>query len=407
MRVFNVTDSWSEETALLRADVRPDGAAGAPMEIWYRFEGLDGPLEATADPFVAAMVPSCMYDAEPIEVDGHASDILTDNLSFAQDMLSSWYDFLTPVPVASQRHDGLRPMSRASGVACCFSGGVDSWYSLLKHRGRVTHLFLVRGFDIGLDNDALWQTTKSDAAAIARHLGKRLITCETNLRQIADRGRANWGQPFTGDFWGRILHGAALTSCALALQRTIGELIVPATHATRQLKPWGSSPHLDPHWSNGAIDVTHDGCEAERLEKVRNIASFDLALQTLRVCHHDTAQTNCGKCEKCIRTMLQLHLCNALARAGAFRGHDPFRKLNRLEVPEHLVHHYRSLLHEAYRVDDRQVFRAVETIMGHRFSVERTLAKAIRRARRLGATHQQPEREPARNAEATRPPLQP
>lgn len=383
MRILNVSDIWSEGTALLRAQIRPYGQR-TPMELWYRFDGLDGPLEATADPFVVAMAPSCMLDMEPCGVDGHVSDILTDNLAQAQEVLSSWFDYLCPVPISSRGHDDLRPATRAEGVACCFSGGVDSWYSLLKHRDRITHLFLVRGFDIGLHNDALWQAAKWDAATVAHRLGKRLITCETNLREIADRGRAAWGQRFAGDFWGNCLHGAALASCALALQRTIGELVIPATHAFRQLKPWGSSPRLDRHWSNGMIDITHDGCESERLEKVRKISSFDLALQTLRVCHHDTGESNCGRCEKCVRTMLQLHLCGALPRTGAFQGYSPFHKLKRLEIPDHLVHHYESLLREAYRVDDRHVVRAVETIMGQRFSVERTLALAVRRARRLG-----------------------
>ena len=394
MRIFNITDLWNDGTALLRAQVRPFGAR-EPMQLWYRFDGLDGPLEATADPFIVAMLPSCMYNMEPCRIDGEASQSLVANLRRAQDVLSSWYEFLSPIPIDLPHRAAPAPEVPSSGVACCFSGDVDSWYSLLKHQPRATHLLLVRGFDIGLEDDARWNAVREDAATVAGRLGKRLITCETNLRDVADRGKAVWGQPFPGDFWGQCLQGAAMASCALSLQRTVGEVIVPAQHEFRTLKPWGSSPRLDHHWSNGAVAVRHDGCEADRLDKVRHLASVDLALQTLRVCHRDAAHANCGRCETCVRTMLQLHLCGALGRAGAFQGYDPFRMANRLDVPSSLAHHYDAMLHEAYRVDDRNVVRAIEKIMGQRFSVERTLAMAVRRARRLSAAYAMMERSSA------------
>ena len=42
------------------------------------------------------------------------------------------------------------PVDRASGVACFFSGGLDSFHTHLKHREEVTHIIFVYGFDIAL-----------------------------------------------------------------------------------------------------------------------------------------------------------------------------------------------------------------------------------------------------------------
>ena len=387
MQILNIKDIWQGGTAFIDARIHPlDGQSTA--DIWYRFEGLDKAPQQIADPFVTAMLPSCMLDQEPCGTDGTVSEMMHRNLPYAQEVLSGWYDYLEPVSVDDHRPEIELPVSQSGGVACCFSGGVDSWYSLITNLDRVTHLLLIRGFDIGLANTDLWRSSYENVIRIANSLGKRVIVCETNLRDVADRRRAKWGRPFNGDFWGECLHGAALASCVQPLGGTIGELIIPATHSYKQLKPWGSSPRLDRFWSNDWVKITHDGCEVDRLEKIREISKHDIALQTLRVCHNDTEALNCGHCEKCMRTKLALYLCGALDRAESFPGGNPFRKLHRMEVPGHLVHHYEALLDEANRNGDTNVARDVETVMGKRFSVERTLAQAVRKARRIGAAYE-------------------
>lgn len=387
MQILDIKENWQSGTAFIDASVYPLESQSA-VEVWYRFEGLDTPPQPVADPFVTAMLPSCMFDQEPCHTNSVLSEKFRQNLPNAQAVLSEWYDYLEPVRVDGHRPDIAFPVNHSDGVACCFSGGVDSWYSLITNLDRVTHLLLIRGFDIGLANTDLWRSTYDNVMRIANSLGKRVIVCETNLRDVADRRRAKWGRPFNGDFWGECLHGAALASCAQALGGTIGELIVPATHSYAQLKPWGSSPRLDRFWSNDWVKITHDGCDVDRLEKIREISRHEIALQTLRVCHNDTDSLNCGRCEKCMRTKLALYLCGALDRAESFPGGNPFQKLHRMEVPGHLVHHYEALLEEANRSGNTAVARDVETVMGRRFSVERTLTQAVRRARKIGAAYE-------------------
>lgn len=384
MKISNIEAICEGEVSVLSAKIEPEGAE-RPRELWYRFEGLEGPLEYAADPFAAAMLPFVMYQDESCVVEGTLSASLRYNLDRAQAVLSDWYDFLTPVsviPEAETADPEGQPRRPLGGVACCFSGGVDSWYSLLKNAERVTHLLLVRGFDIGLENDELWRTTRERARGVADALGLRLVTCETNLREIADPRRAGWGRDCSEDFWGKCLHGAALASVSLGLSRSFSELIVPATHSEDQLKPWGSSPRLDPLWSSGQVRIQHDGCEADRIEKVRAISASPLALQNLRVCHNDLAETNCGRCEKCIRTMLALRLCDALQHAETFPDTTALRRLNRLEVPAHLTHHYEALLVAARERGDDSLARAMESILGQRFSAERALANCVRGLRR-------------------------
>jgi hypothetical protein len=379
MEVLEMPATWRNGIAAMQACVRPVGAA-EPLDLWYRFEGLDRPLDGVSEAMAACLLPACMFEREPLSIPGTISTVFRDNIARAQSVLSAWYPRLEAVDIRpSGIDDALQ--QRMPGAICCFSGGVDSWYSLLKHETRTTHLLLIRGFDIGLENDALWDAARARAARAAERLGKRLVTCETNLREVVDKGRCRWGMPYDGDFWGECLHGAALASVALLLRRTVGEFIVPATHSHAQIKPWGSSPELDHLWSDGYMAITHDGCEADRVSKVRRIAESDIALETLRVCYHDTAEINCGRCEKCLRTIMALRVCGALDRAAMFPRDIPMAAMHGLVIPRPVRHHYVSLREEARRVGDNELLETVEVILNERLSARHAVASIKQAAR--------------------------
>lgn len=376
MRIYDIRELRRGAVAAARAEVRSDNTED-PIEVWYSVEGIDAPLTDLGDALAVGMMAPAMFEVEPLTIDGALTRVLIGNLQGAQEILASWYDFLSPVTVSAQRvtDDGQPRPDGAAGVACCFSGGVDSWYTLLKHQHRITHILLVRGFDIGLHNDVLWEKTRARAEKVAQRLGMRLVTCTTNLRTVADKRRASWGRNYDGDFWGKCLHGSSLASVALTLGNEVAELIVPATHSYRQIKFWGSSPLLDPHWSNGHMAITHDGCEADRLQKVRAIARSDIALATLRVCHDDTAEYNCGRCEKCLRTMMALRVCGALDRARTFPGGLSLSDVRQLIVPAHLLHRYDEIAAAARSVGDEELVRAVHAATGRSFSLRHAAAR--------------------------------
>src|SRR5262249_10973275 len=80
-------------------------------------------------------------------------------------------------------------------------------------------------------------------------------------------------------------------------------------------------------WSSETTELVHDGCEATRIEKARRIATSPVALSSLRVCweNRDGAY-NCGRCEKCLRTMINLLVVGALDRCSTFDcSLDPVR----------------------------------------------------------------------------------
>jgi hypothetical protein len=197
--------------------------------------------------------------------------------------------------VAVGAQPGLVGSRSNDNVGLFFSGGVDSLYSLIKNRDAITHLVLVHGFDIRLDQTELFSLAEAAARQTAAEFGKQLIVVRTNVRDVSNR-YADWG----------MYHGAALAMVGHALSSVLGTCIVAATYTYANMPCRGSHPLLDPLWSSETMSFVHDGLEANRMQKLALIAGNEAALSTLRVCWSSEQEYNCGHCEKCLRTMIAL-----------------------------------------------------------------------------------------------------
>jgi hypothetical protein len=262
--------------------------------VWFRLPPGEAP-PARVEPFVPAALLAAMACGEPLEVaaDLPVSPRLLGGLTRAQEIVHAWVPALRAVPVKAT--PGEAPAGRGS-TAALFSGGVDSCYTVLKHAQEVSHLVLIHGLEITLDNEPLFEEARRSAAAFAADMGLTLAPVRTNLRELAAAHRLG----------NHLFHGAILAGAALTAGHATSYLASSSTYA--RLIPWGSHPLLDPLWSTEACLLVHDGAEARRTEKVALLAGCPPALRTLRVCLENGARYNCGRCEKCLRTMVTLHL---------------------------------------------------------------------------------------------------
>jgi hypothetical protein len=127
--------------------------------------------------------------------------------------------------------------------------------------------------------------------------GIRLIPCRTNLRHL----------PSCPGFWANRHSGAALAAVGHAATLGPGFLFIGGTYQVATPVPVGSHPTVDGLFSSQRLTVIHDGSRFSRLEKVRELAAWPTALRVLRVCPESHGnEVNCGRCEKCLRTRLEL-----------------------------------------------------------------------------------------------------
>jgi len=275
--------------------------------VYFRSE--DAVLEERSEALAAAGILPAMKAGLDLKLDMNFDSVFADNLQKVQELYNQWNNSYRCVRVFSEESACVSERKEGKRVGLFFSGGVDSFFSLLKHQDEVTDLIFVHGFDISVTDGETAQRAEESIRQVGTKFGKRVMVVETNLRLMLDEYVE----------WGARGHGAAMAAVAHLLGGDFKRFYIAASDSGKYLSPWGSHPDLDPLWSRSGLEFVHDGCDTTRTEKLRRISTSDIALQNLRVCWKNrSGLLNCGRCEKCIRTMIGLKIASALDRCAVF-----------------------------------------------------------------------------------------
>jgi hypothetical protein len=270
---------------------------------------LDGGVEAA----VCMAALGAMRQGLGIAIQGPVSAGFLANQQKLADVFTGWFpQYLSPIWYA-EKAVAVTP-SGSKPVGAFFTGGVDSFYTFLKHKAEITDLIYVHGYDVSLQDMEKRQAISEMGAALERDTGVRFIEIETNaVRVFKDHGK-----------WGLHGHGFGLGTVVRLLNGYLQRIYIPSSFAEAELMPWASHPQTDVLFGDESIEVVHDGCEVGRTEKIRRIATEPMALQHLRVCWEKLdGAYNCGECEKCLRTMTTLYGLGALHGAITFPSELP------------------------------------------------------------------------------------
>ena len=159
--------------------------------------------------------------------------------------------------------------------------------------------------------------------SIAADLGLRCVVVQTNLRSHPAYEPVSWERT----------HGGALISIAHLLRDVIGRVFISSSAHRSVTRAWGSDRRIDRYWSSTSLTVSHIGDNLWRHEKLERIAHHPLVRRYLRVCwEHLTAEPNCSRCDKCVRTMLTLDRAGALDVSDRFEGGSIAERLDALPI---------------------------------------------------------------------------
>ncbi|HEX2232978.1 MAG TPA: hypothetical protein VHG69_06395 [Thermoleophilaceae bacterium] len=345
------------------------------------FYSSSEPISPELDALFPIALPVAMKaGVDCLEVPGALSPRLLGSAPQIQDILHVWDRSFERTRVEADARAPGAPVG--DEVGCFFSGGVDSFFSVLKHDDEITHLIFSEGFDLRLDADPA-RRAKAEVLAreAAKALGKPLVVMRTDVRSFSDHYVSGW------DF-----SGAMLAAMGLLFQHRFRKVIIPSTHSFADLFPLGTHPLLDPLWSTEETEFVHDGCEATRVDKVRAISTSDAAMDWLRVCWEDPESAyNCGRCEKCLRTMIALRLAGALRRCRTLPDTLDLRAVSRIRIAREGTRAYlqQNLAAVEEAGDDPELARALALALrgGPRIDPQRwaeaAKAKAGARARAL------------------------
>jgi hypothetical protein len=306
LRVRDVQVESSGDRATLNAIVSTESGPTGDFQLEIRWRGFDPAHELrVGDALLAFLLVPAMACAEPLDLGSlSVSEKLLQSTHRLQDTYCDWSQGLSSISVQAVPEPRRR---EGTGTGLFFSGGIDSWYSLLTAEPQPTHLLFMVGFDMDESQPNRLEQAARTAREVADKFGAKLVTSRANLRAFTDP-LVEWG----------LYHGGYLGGTALGIGADLTSCLISSSNSRATVRPYGSHPELDALWSTESLMVAHAGFEEGRLAKIRRVSQEPLALRTLRVCWQPVDEYNCGRCPKCALAMTALYLMGKLEDATTF-----------------------------------------------------------------------------------------
>jgi hypothetical protein len=331
-----------------------------PVRLWFRFPAQFAPDRLDGSPFLAAVLLKAMREGEDLTVDAPVSPRL---LARADELMGVYRSFIPRLPrTIAVSAPAEEPPAPSELTGSFFSRGVDSWYAVLSaledepQTPPLSHLVFCPGFLPAAWGEEMVRAQVEATREAVEATGCRFVIADTNQRRDLPGG-----------------HRLGAMSLALGFRR----MLIPSGGMRGELRPRNTHPEIDPRYSTERTRVVHYG-DASRMQKVARMAHSEDSMRFVQVCREDDARVvgNCDRCEKCLRTMLQLRAAGALERAPAFADRvDPGNLVaisKKIKHPRQWVDILHSLGDEP---EDRELRAAVRLVIarGWLYDVETQL----------------------------------
>jgi hypothetical protein len=325
MRILNLDKKTADGLARVSAEVVWETCDQPSREIYIETTAdFAEALAPLPDAFlIAALIPALHFGEQRIAIAGGICPRLKEGLTTVMSLMQVWSNGeMKPLQLEVDTLAAPRFAGDPRRAGLFLSGGIDSLAALRLNRlhygpghpGAVQDGLMVHGFDIGGVmvrgmKYHVFDRARQHMAPVAEEAGLTLIPVYTNIRHLCDNR----------ELWLNRFFGAVLGAVAQAFAPRLHRVEIAASYDLANLVPCGSHPMLDPEYSSFDVQVRHRDAEWSRLDKLRLIAEWEVALHHLRVCLANVPdRLNCGRCEKCVRTMTGLLAIQALDKSRAF-----------------------------------------------------------------------------------------
>lgn len=196
-----------------------------------------------------------------------------------------------------------------------FSGGVDSFSTLISVLSEKPLLATLWGTDIFLSDEEGWENVDKQNSMTSDTFGLPYTTVKSSFRRVLnyERLNADFAKPNRENWWHGFQHGIAIISHAapIAFYYGINRIYFSATASAKSSEDYvcASTPIIDNYMRFCGCRALHEGFEDSRDDKVNKICEFSKKHDkkiNMRVCWETRTGFNCCKCEKCIRTILEI-----------------------------------------------------------------------------------------------------
>ena len=198
----------------------------------------------------------------------------------------------------------------AGGSAAFFSGGVDAFDTLVRHREEVPTLLTLWGSDIRLTDRIGWERVLQHLQKTAAEFGVDYVTIRSSFRLFLQEGVLSLHCKKSGDaWWHGFQHGMGIAGHAAPIAYLKGKQFVylASSFTAADRVTCASHPEIEGRLKFCSAQMVHDGFEFHRQNKISHLVQFVRQQHhplNLRVCWESSGATNCCRCEKCGRTIL-------------------------------------------------------------------------------------------------------
>ena len=329
MQISDLQSIKNEERARVAATVVWEDYDQPEKNIYIETEGpFTADISCNPHAFlVGCIIPAMHFGERRIVLDAEICPGLKEGLETVMSLIKEWSGGrLHPLTIEAKTSSFVRYEKLKRQAGLFLSGGIDSLAALRinkltypeVHPGAIKDCLFVHGFDIGgvLQRGMkyhVFERAKSAMLHVAENAKVNLIPIYTNIRHLCDE-RELWLEKF---------FGAVLAGVAHTFASRLELVYIASSYDIPNLVPCGSHPMLDPEYSSFDMRIRHRDLSLSRLDKLRIVARWDVALNNIRVCLANVQdRMNCGRCEKCVRTMLGLLAIGALEKTEAFVEND-------------------------------------------------------------------------------------
>lgn len=199
--------------------------------------------------------------------------------------------------------------------ATFFSGGVDSFSTLISHIDEQPTLITVWGSDVFFDDQVGWNNVNKHALEVGQEFNCKNLFIKSSFRYFLDEGAlSNLVYPKANDgWWHGFQHGIGLIGHAapVAWLNKWKNIYFASTFTENEKGKvtCASDPTIDNNLFIASCQTIHDGYQFTRQDKLKNICDYKKQTNKniqLRVCWESKGGGNCCHCEKCYRTIYGL-----------------------------------------------------------------------------------------------------
>ncbi len=269
------------------------------------------------DPFLVAIIPYAMENGYDIYSDFNVSEDEYYNLknNFIP-VCSTFLPFFNEIELHFSHI--VKPLQKkgnaiGTGVSC----GVDSLYTVLHHISedlpqayKLTHLVIMNAGScswVGGEESYKWFSSERDVARkVCSELNLELVSIHTNLMEFYETTHAHSGT-------------MRMAGCVLSLSKLFCKYYLASGYPMNQ---FGFADD-DARYAFFSLNCVSNDClhfyltgnNDNRDERVKYIADSLIAQKYLNVCWNGFH--NCGRCEKCLRTIGSLYSIDKLKYFGS------------------------------------------------------------------------------------------